>query len=526
MPKVIRNVSVWTAGIFTALLTTALAITAQEKPKEVDKSVDYEAILNDRLGKGVTPEKNVVALLWQALGPTPSVSSRMPADYFKRLGIDEPPANGRYYVSISEYVRNYTNLDADDRERVIDQGRYARQRPWDEHDYPHLAAWLNANEKPLDLIGEACQRSDYYNPVVTHRVKGRPGLLIGALMPSVSQCRDAAEALTARAMRTTFARKYDASWRDLLACHRLGRQVARGGTVLEAVVGYAIENIAIQAELTFLEASAMPKGKLQDRLKQLQSLPPVANMADKMDVGERSVYLQSLQSVTEDAGLSLQATNGGNRPLPEKVDELPEDLRKTLARIDWEPAFADANRWFDRTVTAIRIEDRAARNREYDALDKDFAAAFEEALKLGTILEILREKERPKTVGISINMIVLKLLRLPHRTLSNARDRVSQNWRNLEVAFALAAYYRDQGRYPAKLADLVPKYVAAVPSDIFSGKDLIYTPSPTGYHFHSVGVNGVDEGGRGPDDSPPGDDLGMTMPLPPLKKPPMTGNPG
>jgi hypothetical protein len=36
--------------------------------------------------------------------------------------------------------------------------------------------------------------------------------------------------------------------------------------------------------------------------------------------------------------------------------------------------------------------------------------------------------------------------------------------------------------------------------------------------FYSVGPNGKDDEGRRRDDEPPGDDIGMPMPLPELKK--------
>src|SRR5271166_1220289 len=63
-------------------------------PLDKEGYVDYETALNDRLAKGVTPEKNANVLLWQALGPTPEGGNGMPADYFKRLGIPEPPKRG------------------------------------------------------------------------------------------------------------------------------------------------------------------------------------------------------------------------------------------------------------------------------------------------------------------------------------------------------------------------------------------------------------------------------------------------
>ena len=65
------------------------------------------------------------------------------------------------------------------------------------------------------------------------------------------------------------------------------------------------------------------------------------------------------------------------------------------------------------------------------------------------------------------------------------------------LAFALAAYHADHGTYPAKLADLAPKYVAEVPKDIFNASELHYRPEGGGYLLYSVGVNGKDDGGKG-----------------------------
>ena len=100
----------------------------------------------------------------------------------------------------------------------------------------------------------------------------------------------------------------------------------------------------------------------------------------------------------------------------------------------------------------------------------------------------------------------------------NTFDRSEQVHRNLRIAFALAAYHSDNNRYPAKLNDLAPKYLAAVPDDLFSGKPLIYRVTDKGYLFYSVGINGKDEEGRSLDDDPAGDDLPVRMPLPELKR--------
>jgi hypothetical protein len=98
--------------------------------------------------------------------------------------------------------------------------------------------------------------------------------------------------------------------------------------------------------------------------------------------------------------------------------------------------------------------------------------------------------------------------------VQSAAERSEQEERNLHLAFVLAAYRQDQGRYPEKLDKLAPKYLAKIPDDLFSGKPLIYRPEGKGYLLYSVGPNGTDDEGRGPDDAPRGDDLSVRMPVP------------
>src|SRR5437867_2887413 len=66
-------------------------------PLDQDGYIDYQAALNERLGKGVSPDKNANVLLWKALGPRPEGGKEMPPEFFKALGIEEPPEKGDYH---------------------------------------------------------------------------------------------------------------------------------------------------------------------------------------------------------------------------------------------------------------------------------------------------------------------------------------------------------------------------------------------------------------------------------------------
>src|SRR5262245_4004616 len=302
------------------------------EPLDKDGYLDYQAALNDRLGKGVAPEKNANVLLWKALGPRPEGGRGMPAEYFKRLGIEEPPARGDYLVGLNAYVRDQLKLEGAERDAVLDQQGRAGQRPWVAKDYPHIAAWLKANEKPLAVVVDATKRPDYFNPLVSHRAKNEPGSLIGALLPSVQKCRELASALTARAMLRVGEGKLDEAWQDLLACHRLGRLVARGGTLIEALVGVAIDQITTNADLAYLERGKLTTAQIQARLKDLQALPPIPPMADKVDLLERFTYLETLQLIRRGGVGVMEGLSGGPAKKP-----TPEELTP-LDRIDWPPA--------------------------------------------------------------------------------------------------------------------------------------------------------------------------------------------
>ena len=70
----------------------------------------------------------------------------------------------------------------------------------------------------------------------------------------------------------------------------------------------------------------------------------------------------------------------------------------------------------------------------------------------------------------------------------------------IRLAFSLAAYRADHGSYPARLADLAPKYADRVPKDVFTDGELHYNREGAGYVLYSVGPNGKDDAGKGLED--------------------------
>jgi len=66
-------------------------------------------------------------------------------------------------------------------------------------------------------------------------------------------------------------------------------------------------------------------------------------------------------------------------------------------------------------------------------------------------------------------------------------------------ALVAAGQFRaDSSHWPGTLEDLVPKYLAAVPRDVYSpaaAEAVHYVQSDGGIFIYSVGVNRIDDGG-------------------------------
>lgn len=468
--------------------------------------IDYEAALNAELSKSVTADKNANALLVQVFGPAPEGGDGLPPEYFRWLGIAVLPKDGDYLIGINAYVSGQLGITGDQLTAFYEvQGRVT-QRPWEPKDCPPLAEWLKVNEKPLALALEATKRPGYFNPLVSRRKEGEPSNLIGTLLPTVQKCRELATALTARAMLRLKEGKLDEAWADLLACHRLGRLVARGATLIEVLVGNAICQIAHNSTLAYLDHPDLTAARAARGLKDLQELPPQVLLADKIGVSERMMGLDALQNIRRGGGGSegelAVLFRGGNGT---KV-------------VDWGVVMQTMNRHYDKLAEAMRIKDRSTRAKAFAAIDAAFAASKKEYGSEEKIKKLMEGKDAGQILGRVQGDMLMSLLIPAFQKVQQAHDRAEQSSVNLQIAFALALYRKDTGRYPAKLADLAPKCLASVPADLFTGKALVYRPAEKGYLLYSVGVNEKDDGGNTAGEEPPGDDLPVKMPLPPLKK--------
>ncbi len=472
-------------------------------PLDEDGYVHYVAAVNEHLSAGISSNDNANALIWMALGPHPE-NAKMPKEYFMRLGY-EPPEDGEYFITSSKYLEELApNEDGQKRDEAANHFRDLASRPWAAGAESRLMGWLARNEKPLAVVIAAATRPEYYNPLVPGGNENGRGMLIGSLLPNVQKCREVAQALCCRAMLATAEGEHESAWRDLLACRRLGRLLARGGTLIEALVGIAIEQMADKAIVAFLAQEKLDARAILSYLRILQNESRLPPLNEKLDFSERCKCLDALAFMAR-GFTELRDLSG----VPQPKAKNSGVIDKLFARsVNWDSAMKIINVAFDRAVAGLKLADRQARAQAQADLDRDVklnqptGAAMIASLAAG-----------PTSRGTMIGYILVDLFLPAFDKVQGAFDRCSQIDRNLQLAFALAAYRAENGKYPAKFEDVAPKYIADIPSDIFSGKPPIYRLEGKGYLLYSVGPNGVDDGGHGWDDQPQGDDIVIRVPV-------------
>ena len=77
--------------------------------------------------------------------------------------------------------------------------------------------------------------------------------LFDARLPLAQTSRLVAQALIVRAMFRLGRGEREAVWGDLIACHRLVRHIGNGATLIEGLVGCALDMVTFHADIVFLD---------------------------------------------------------------------------------------------------------------------------------------------------------------------------------------------------------------------------------------------------------------------------------
>ncbi len=438
------------------------------EPLKANGLVDYVAAVNNKLREGVTPENNAMVLYVRAFGPAEiDVAAR--GAFFEKLGIEPLPVTGEYLLGIHEYLAELpAGEEAPTEERMYADRDEAMQQPWSAMDKPHLARWLEKNEKPLALVVEGTKRPRCYTPLVGDS-------LIATLLPTLGPIREAAWQLTTRAMLRVSQGEFEAAYDDLVAVDRLAEHASSGPTLIDMLVGIATDAMAQKCWVAFLQNEKLPEPLLARSLEHFAARAPQPRFTEKIEPMERYMYLDAVQGIaTEEMDLSV--IGGG----------LEGILPRVRSFIDWNETLKQGNEMYDKLLAAARIADPVERKAAEEAF-------FEEVQKMAEppgILEMARlvlDPDRSKKIGRRMGGVFNALLLPAFSAVDRAEFRGVAGDELVQLTGLLEQYRRKHESYPETLAALAEAFPAAPLKHSRDGGEYQYRRTEGGYTLWRLG---------------------------------------
>jgi len=465
-------------------------------PVDAEGYVDFLAALNAHYGKGVSPSENAAIPLLEALGDADHPSNTMNM-VRQSLGMSPLGDTSRALVSAAKYART-AGVSEEDFQKQLN---VALDRPWTKDEFPQLADLLVRNTDALAQVHQAVQRPKYFRPFT----KAKPNLsMASVLLPDIQMHREVARMLKSRAMLNIAGGQAEAARQDLYDMHRLARCTAQGMSIIEGLVGIAIESMACYGDNVWANQSGATAAQLAAYRQQLAALPPASNLVDRVDVTERLFLLEVLQ-MTARGTLSPEESNA---LIGEPNDSQAQSMVKpaqlvaalSLVSIDWNAAMVESNRFYDDIVVAGRVTDRAERLALYEAWEtrlkqEKVRIAGNGGVEGATVAALRFAFGSSKSRAKDVSGVLCTLLLPAVKQATSAEESGRQRLQMAQVALALAEYRAKEGQYPAQLSNLVPQFLAAIPEDVFAGQPLRYDSEGAAYRLYSVGRNGRDDGG-------------------------------
>jgi len=367
--------------------------------------------------------------------------------------------------------------------------------PWKAADHPQIAEWLKANDQALRLGIKASERSRFYLPLMP---AGHQGIMMEVLMPNMTPVRALGRALIMRSNLALAEGRVSDAWDDIKAVDRLGSLLGQDSTLIGRLASLSVTSMADKAAIRLAASGKIDQRTSQAALAAIRSMPPTAEVISAVDGGERFVeldammhlaratpagrreFLRMIQSIASVQSLvaprpaaassSSPATSAPAESNTARMNESNVILatltdKEMNEAADWNAGLRRVNEYYDRVVAGMRMTDLSKRREAADALRK----------WLTELQRSLRTMPDPGTQAYRdyVPKVMLTVFAPDFGTAQLLADRAANDRRRAVIAIALASYKADQGHYPAKLADLVDKYLKQVPQDAW-GKPFVY----------------------------------------------------
>ncbi|MGE0609356.1 MAG: hypothetical protein AB7O62_19850 [Pirellulales bacterium] len=320
-------------------------------------------------------------------------------------------------------------------------------QPWS--DLEAVEAFLQEYQRSLDLLHEAARRGGGAR-YPTDFSQG-----INMLLPHAQNLRSAARMLQLQALARAHRGDAHGAAESIRAMWRAGESLEYEPIIISQLVRVAIGGMAAAQLQDFLPVVDFSDNDLRMLQAEFRRYDGQAAIGRSLR-GERAIGLIAFDD--------LGNTNPQLASLPGMRLMLVADKAYYLEQMS-------------RLIEAGDAELPASRT-QLQKIDSEIAQAISgsKVQKLGKIMTA---------------MLIPAL-----SAATDANYRAVARCRVIDAALAAELYRRQQGTFPAKLDDLVPEFMPAVPLDPFTGTPLKMAVRGSNLVIYSVGADNLDDGGK------------------------------
>ncbi len=417
-------------GVLILLLIIHMVLFITGKP---DISIDYVARFNEMVRPVVDEELNAAPFYERAAELAVKKAKEMPDFSEKKL----------------------KELTADERGMVVE--------------------WVDSNKEALEQVRLGNEKPYYWK-----KYYSKTGEIINILLPGLGKSKNLGRALIWRALMRAEDGKQKEAFEDIKSCYKFGRHIKGGGTLIEQLVGIAIEAMAADTLRRVLEERTMDSIALADMQKGYKEMTAgeqftvelkyeklfIYDEIQRCYVGKRLGGLRAGKFCLEGTKRMMNLTSRNKElgvlvrmsliPYPQPNRE---ECREMVDRF-----YAYWEKIAQKSPAQIRAEGIDTKQQTY------------EMIKGNLLLEILTPA-------------LMKVCEISYRNRADVEATA--------LVLAVLRYEKDKGGYPKSLAAVVDAgFLEDVPIDPFSGETLVYRKTEDGFILYSVGTNFTDDGGQ------------------------------
>jgi len=343
--------------------------------------------------------------------------------------------------------------------------------------------WIQEQEDALELVVEGSRRPYYWR---TYKSGGdNPDVMLGVLLPNLSDFRRLAYVLRLRAGLRAEQGRYEEAFDDMKSCYCFGQHLRGDKFLVEQLVGMAFEVISVQTIRDIAGRYKIDSKLLTDIHRNFEQIIAGEDFITSLEAERLFIYDEIQRCFTD-------GRFGGGHLYLSRISALASDYQDDVEEMVIETIFSP-QQW-PRAVKVLfahpdKEQTRETADRYYDFWTRLYRKTPGQIKAEG----IDAEKEALEIIEGNIFLQILA----PALTRVNiiAYRRKTEVHATVAV-LALLRYQKDKGSFPEDLEQLISAgYLKQPPDDVFSEKPLVYRNTEEDFILYSVGPDFIDDGG-------------------------------